>query len=637
MQVMRAFFCACPFCCLASLHAQTGTSQDSIATDTSQNRQWFDAKNAHVEYFTGNAIGHFISTDTSLDRFQFFNPARMQYFPYAYLGNLGAPAYPRFFTFDRQNGFDNGRHYLDLYTLDIDSLRYYRTNLPFTSLYYVLGSHSEQLFRVEHTQNFGPDCNIALHFDRLASDGFYTNNRRTYSNAALNSWFRAPGGRYSVYVAGVYDKIKSGENGGVVIDTVFSYPQQSSVEVFRDEASEQRNNWQAQVMQQVLFGRKETYATDDTTETTRFIPRFRLVLQSGYHHYYYDFDDPSFDRSYYDTIFAAYTDIDTLRDVSRISGFYNRLSFGNDTGIRGDSVKETHVRWETYMLQQSHVFSDASGRRQYRNLLAGGDWELHGSSDSAWIAKVTGDYDLLRSDFKVMGVLELKDLAFAPGFAVMAGRFSPTVTETHYAGFTDRWDAVLHKTAVVSGSIHVTVPLLKLQVRYTVTRENGYVYFAAGPEPAQGDIVVQQAVAEKDFHAGDFYFANRIAWQGGKREIVAFPTWLFNHSLYYQKHLFHSALFFQTGLDMWYCSDYMGYAYDIVTGLFTLRGDVSGAPLHFLPEIDAFMNFDIRTFRFFIQFDNIYPGLLPTGYYVAPHYPMQEAAFTLGLSWYLFY
>lgn len=116
------------------------------------------------------------------------------------------------------------------------------------------------------------------------------------------------------------------------------------------------------------------------------------------------------------------------------------------------------------------------------------------------------------------------------------------------------------------------------------------------------------------------------------------PNLLANISWYYENHLFKSALFFQAGIDAWYCSDYSLQGYEFITGTWNYYSPFGyPAENNFMPVIDVFANFDIRTFRFFLKMDNVAQGLFNKGYYEAPYYPMQPRGFKLGVDWFLFY
>src|SRR5665213_2486247 len=100
-----------------------------------------------------NPVYELKKIDTALAGIEVFNPAFKN--SYHYLGNLGTAAAPTIFSLNNHFGTDVGYHDFDLYFLNPDDIKFYRTNTPFTEISYNLCSNSEQYFRLTHTQNVG--------------------------------------------------------------------------------------------------------------------------------------------------------------------------------------------------------------------------------------------------------------------------------------------------------------------------------------------------------------------------------------------------------------------------------------------------------------------------------------------------
>ncbi|MFN0274925.1 MAG: putative porin, partial [Chitinophagales bacterium] len=143
-----------------------------------------------------------------------------------------------------------------------------------------------------------------------------------------------------------------------------------------------------------------------------------------------------------------------------------------------------------------------------------------------------------------------------------------------------------------------------------------------------------QVVLEKNFQLGDFILRNRIGFQNLDTSIFYLPAFMGNHSWYFEKNLFKSALQLRTGIDVFYTSASKLYQYDIITGMFATGGNETS---EFYPWLDVFASFDIRTFRMFLKLENATQGLLGDGYYEAENYPMQSRSFKLGVNWMLYY
>ena len=617
--------------------AQTDTTQvDSIKTGV-----LFDYTIARVEYFVGSDIDNFIKVDTTLNHFQKFNPARKSLFENTYLGNLGSPYYSRWFDLDREIGFDYGRHERDLYLFDIDELKYYRNNVPFTDLYYVTGSDAEQLFHITHARNIGKDINIALDFDKISSDGYYQRMKNEYTNVALTGWYKTPGGKYSVYAGGIYSQNKSDENGGINNDTLFNYPNPDLAEPFRYEAFTEWKNWQGQITQQYHFGKTKSYVIDDSTSGTYFAPSVALTHTFGLHNYFYLFEDAEIDQSFYGFI---YSEADTLRDQADVDGFYNRFSVGSEKfkTISNDSMVAAKFNWEIFGMQQYHELSDQSGEYIYNNLIAGASIGGKYMFDSLFNFKIKAEYDLETNDYEGNIHIKFPGLPLNPAIKFTNALYSPTVIQNHYYGFNNRWDQDLDKiqhTKLAFTSSNLTFGF-KLTASYEI--DKNFILYDEYVEPRNLDLTVKKIALTQNLTLGNFHLNNTVGFQVFKDGFLSpgfeLPKLLANISYYYENHLFKSALFFQTGIDAWYCSEYGLSGYEFISGSWINSAGYNDPEfVNFMPVIDVFANFDIRTFRFFVKMDNVAQGLFNKGYYEAPHYPVQPRGFKLGVDWFLFY
>ena len=623
------------------LHAQidTTTVADSSAADSTKKEGWLEIKNAHTEYFFSDNPDSYFSIDTTLQSLQVYSAVKRDLFPYAYLGNSGAAYYNRFFTFCRIPGFDYGRHQFDEYLYHIDSVKYYRTNYPFTELYYLLGTASEQYFKIKHAQNIGPRANISLSFDRIASVGFYTHEKNTINDVALSGWYKTKNERYAIYAAGIFNHLFNEENGGLPDDSIFYFTPQNLDTINRDQAHTEWKIFQGQITQVLQFGKKESYAVNDSVTKSYLNPKIRIVHQFSAFNYRYNFEDPSFDQSFYDTI---YLPDDTLHDISDVDGFYNRLSVGN-AGVRRishDSSVVNSFRWKAYAEQQLHDINDQGRETIYHNLLAG--IQVNNNADTVSKINYAADavYDLVENTYKASVGMHFSHFAINPSIGFTAGKFTPTVIQNHYYGFTYRWENDFEDITYAELSAGIYLPSLQLRLSGMQQVFRNYIYFTEGVDPQQEKeqtTSVTQFLIEKNFILGNFHLNNRFGVQFINSDHIPMPDYLARISWYYERNLFGSALFMQAGIDGWYVSDYEGYAYNFITGQFGMQSPADTKVLSFYPVLDAFVNFDIRSFRFFLKGENLTQDLFSKGYFEAPEYPMQERSFKLGFSWYLFY
>jgi Putative porin len=611
---------------------------DSLAIDTTSKGAIFDFHTARVESFSGDDMLNFKPIDTTLFYFHQFNAARSQPFQQIYLGNLGAPAYNPWFTFDRTLGFDYGRHDRDIYLTDINEVQYYRCNVPFTNVYYVAGSQGEQVFHVTHTRNVGRDFNIAIDFKKQLSEGYFQHSANDYADVVLSGWYSTKNQQYSIYFAGIRGKMESDINGGISNDSAFLLEDPASVLPNLDQAVMTWDNWQGQLYHQYAFGKKISYPLNDSTSSTYFVPKVILAHTFGTHDYFYQYEDADIDRTFYGSI---YEDADTLRDRTQVLGFYNKLSIGStpNTVISKDSTVRTKLNWELYGLQQWHELSDDQGKRNYTNLIAGLNINARYLFDSLLTVRYAAAYDIDAEDAASTLRIKFPNVIGSPEIIADYKSVSPTIIQNYYYGFDDRWDNNFTNTNYLSLGIRMVSHTYHFELY--VLRENITNYIAYNTDEFYTEATLEntKVYVSKLINAGNFHFNNVLGVQiiDGN---LNYPQLIASANWYYSNHLFKSALFFQAGIDVWYNAAFLENGYDPVVGQFIQNATFFGSAIlekPTYPVIDLYMNFDVQTLRFFVKLDNAAQGLFNKGTYVAPLYPYQPRAFRLGLNWFLYY
>lgn len=636
---------------LILLLTRTASAQTTLsAGDSTDNPSLFDYRNARVEFFTGNSFGIWSETDTTLNGFYQFNNARKStLFEPVVLGNLGSPYTSRFFRYDRMVGFDYGRHERDAYITDVDEVRYWRANVPFTNVGYVAGQFAEQYFYVTHTRNFGPQANVAIEFNKLVSEGYYQRSRNDYGNTTLSGWYQTKDERYAVYVAGVRGVSEHMENGGINNDTLFDYPNPELAEPFRTQAFSAWDNWQGSVTQVYRIGEQVAYQVNDTTQDFYFAPKAEVRYTFTARDQHYLFEDPDSDQDYYGDL---YFELDTLRDRTQVRGFTNLLLIENPAQIKvgADSLVPAAHRWRISAKYQWHDVSDQGGVRNFQNMVLGGLYstpQLFGNR--VWLF-FAGAYDLYEPAYSARAKVSFSNNILQPALTFRTASLAPTVMDERYIGFDRFWDREGDNTTMNSAELEMSYSGFELHVLFTAL---GNYYFnhtsyAFDPEDESqitprtvDEVTVSQVWLTKVFTPGVFVLENALGVQGTDADLLM-PAFLANINWYYKGSLFKKALHTQMGMHAWYASNYNALPYDMITGRFlNIYTGYFGTPVPpevvMEPVIDIYASFDVRTLRFFVKMENIAQGLFSKGWYQAPYYPMQPRAFKLGIDWNLYY
>jgi len=618
----------------------TYAQEDTTAVDSAS---VFLDKPVYTETTTDDGNNLFTAVDTSLNGLQKYHPGRAGVFPSAFLSNTGAAYQLRWFSFNASPGLLIGRNELDPYLYDPDSLRFYRTTAPFTDLYYVLGQFNEQLFHLRHTQNFGKDMNVAVDLNKYLSQGFYQNERKAGTNLAITSWWQSPEQRYRVYGAFLWSKIQNEENGGLQPDTLYTtyLGPPELAETFLDNALTDRGYLHGRITQTYDFG-NTTYTYDtlvtDSVVGKSFVPKLRLYNQTGFFNQRYDFYDASTDRSFYGDGIPS---VDTLKAISDVDGWFSKLDLMSVNSM--DSFNRLFF-WKAGLHYTDAEWADTTGTYDKSVLLAKAQVGMIWVNDRRPSISLNAQKDLL-SDAYYTG------LSFATGRdllrfhgEVFLGVRNHTWVFSQYTDFQSTWDATqIMFSRGFSASIESKTYDLMLRYKTVAIEDYRYLVYYDGSEGGDPGIYlgltfgasrVHQLELRKNFSFGNFHMNNHLGWQRATEAVIHLPEFLVDISWYYEASLFKSALQMQAGIDTWWVSDYAADAFDPVSGQFYYQ---STDTLSFYPVTDAFVNFDIKSFRFFVKGVNLTQGLFAKGYFEAPDYPMPPRSVRFGLRWYIFY
>ena len=135
-----------------------------------------------------------------------------------YLGNTGNATRSILFSPNFTAGFDPGFHAFDVYKWKLERVRFFNTTRPYSELNYLLGSRTEQIIELLHTQNIKPNWNFSFQYRLINSPGFFKNQKTNHNNYLLTSWFQSMNKRYNNYFVLLSNRLQSSENGGIKND-----------------------------------------------------------------------------------------------------------------------------------------------------------------------------------------------------------------------------------------------------------------------------------------------------------------------------------------------------------------------------------------------------------------------------------
>ena len=582
-------------------------------------------------------------SDTALTKSSHqYDPARLKEVDLMHLGNIGSATHSLIYTPVEHQGFYVGLDVFDPYKKSGKELPFYIVKKAFSELGFVLGSEqADEMVAAKFGKQFANGIALSLDYNRISQLGRLSQyNRQNTRNTGLATGLRyqSKNKRYDGFFTFVSNTIEQEDNGGVYVEPK---PEDlgagatltlSSGAILLSEAKtrQQERRWGYTHYYQLRKTQK-----DSTHKTTK--RNYKIA-----HDFLYSRDKYKFSsvKVATDTLFPQWfpvLDVDdrgsrvfmtdfSVRNQFRIITHAAQKKTKRPTAFKGDylSVGMLHNRHQLYMEPVDTVIN---------NLMVTGEWILPLKDRLELRAKAhlglwdnAGDYYLagtLKINLNKAGMLTagLTSQLSAPSWTQSQFRISQKLV----------WNNDFKKT--LNNSLRGTYELAKYHFKATGIYRllNNYIYYdtLGLPQQTGTPISILSLIVSKDFRIGKFHLANTIVWQVSDSELAPVPIWFGKHSFYFRSKF--RKMLFQLGMDVRYLDHFKAQYYNPVTGNFQLQNRQT---LDFYPNLDAWFDFKINSFRFFVKYENMTRLLgRKSFYYTTAYYPFPNEGMRLGIRW----
>lgn len=214
------------------------------------------------------------------------------------------------------------------------------------------------------------------------------------------------------------------------------------------------------------------------------------------------------------------------------------------------------------------------------------------------------------------------------------------------------WENDLDKTIHTRIMGTLSFPKTCTKLRVAVDEIKNYTYFSQSyditeeglrtgvmvtPMQESGGINLLTAQLEQNFRLGILNWENQFTYQHSSKESVL-PVPAFNaYTNLYIKFKVVKVLNVDLGADMRYFTSYEAPDYSPYMGQYTVQGNgENNVKIGNYPIVNVYANVHIKHTRFFVMMSHINAGQGDKNYFFAPHYPMNERVFRIGVSWNFF-
>lgn len=542
-----------------------------------------------------------------------------------YLGNTGNASRSILFSPANKVGWDAGFHSFDVYKWKLENVRFFNTTRPYSELGYVLGSKSQQIIELMHTQNIRPYWNIALQYRMINAPGFFQNQSTNHNNYLVSSWYQSPKKRYNNYAVLLSNKLQSSENGGMLAASYLDSPlfykrftvptkiggdQGFATDFFSTKLStgNRYKEFNFLMRQQYDFGKKDSIVTDSTV-IPLFYPRLRFehTLKSG--KYNYTFIDVVADSVFYHKNYNlvlplksnAISFTDAWRELSNDFSIYQFpdaknlhqfIKFGIEYQLLNGSFDSSQVK---------ESFHNIIGHGEYRNRSRNQKWEIEALGKLYLNGFNSGDYHALIS---LQRLLSKSIGSLQVGFE-NTNRSPSFLYDSHSSFYLDDPNKSFSKENTLHFFAVSKVPKLRLQLSADYFLISNYLYYSGYYQLQQEKAIFNflRINASKVFRINKKWNLYSDIWMQQKTGSVELNTPL----LYTRQRLAFEGNFFKnlnlsTGLELRYHTPYKADNYSPLLGQFYYQDTTT---ISNLPELSAFLHFRIRSFKGYIRAENL--------------------------------
>lgn len=630
------------------------TPEDTTGFNSESNTDEWSTVNLRMYYKYLNSDKIF-KPDTSIHTFH-----RREYSQpwHRDIGNFGSVSHNLMFTPLPRFGPTLGYHAFDVYRRDIDSLKYYNTNAPYSVFAYNLGSKMEQNAYILHTQNIKPNWNVAASYNKLTSQGYFLMQRTNHDHAMFSTNYQSINRRYTLNAGFTYNKAQQDENGGIIDPSQLDDPEfneRSTVDVrFADAAANAGNriprslitnvvrDWNALIAQSYAWGSVDTTYNDDSTQIRyRFTRRFSLSHEFRMSNKQLTYKDKAPDSLRYSDYFArsfigdesdsvySRQKLNVVDNRFLLNGFLGKrekpLLFSAGAGFRGDRYS---IRFGREAVFKTYLHPYVIGRLQ-KEALRPGEW-FYGADVHFYLAGIAAGNSMVKATAG-------KDIGNDIGIVEAEVKQSINNAPYTYLRYINTYDTILNdfnKESITQLSASFRSDKLNLTVGVRSYLISNYLYINTLQLPDQYATTfnITQAWLQKLFKLGHFVLDNEVLYQQKTGNApVNIPQILGRHQLSYERYIFNSALKIATGIEVRYHTPYAPAGYSPIYNRFYYQDT---ATVTNAPAASVFFNFKIKQFRSYIMLDQG-QQFFTTNVITAPWYPAQNAMIRFGFNWVL--
>jgi len=507
-----------------------------------------------------------------------------------------------------------------------DSLRFkfyqLKSSKPFTNLSYINASRNEQVFSITHLQHLGSLLFLDIDYQKTATLGLYNNQKVDNSEFQARVKFQDKHANYKAGFSTVINKSNHQLNGGIVnrLD-------------FEDNLLENRQTVVVNLMESEALNKDYQFELNQKINLLKLFKTDSFVshLALG-HKVVYGFTDRIFfDNDPLATIYdTTYLSSSSTVDSIYHQNFENELYLGIDFKRLNFNVfasRETHEYFQVFnidtLYNNTYLGVRSSFKSQQLEFDLKGKYNVEGYNKNDLSIGLNLDYSIKRN-YKVN-----LNANFSKQTPTL---FYNTYVSNHYGWENNNF--IQQTATAINASVKQLKYKLEIETSSKMITDLIYMDSLASPAQLKEQVSFSTFSIKKNYKLMNFYFRTALFYQITSDAIIApLPELIARQVIYYQNYLFKKKLKIQLGVNVYYSSEYYGYAYLPATGSFYTQNKKT---IGEYPYLDVFLNTQIKRAQLFLKYEHINAGWSGYSYYATPNYPAMDGSFKFGISWNLF-
>jgi hypothetical protein len=592
-----------------------------------------------VKYFLYNLdsldMGKLYTEKTAhLSGFQRYDPLSKKGL-FATLGNVGLAHKSLVYSPIIRDDFVFGIHSFDQYLFTHQNAGYYIHDRPVSYLSYFNGPKKEQLFRALLSHRIFKVVTVAADFSLINSPGTYFHQKSDNKSLLLTAQYITDDKRFGILANYTWNKLIVEENGGISNDSTFEFDIESDralIDVNLETASNLIKDKGAYLNS--YFYLSKSNARDTNRSKPKTFHAGRITYSFRYHNNSQLYTDEVPASEFY-APYDPIIDSNQTHDSLHIRKIENSFSWSN---MRLGEDFQNKFLYINFAFKHQYVeLTGYSNKRSFKQMIPSADIRIHPFSaltigghghytlgdynNNGYLLKASGKLEVrLKNDIE--GILDA-DVGFA---SQEPGYFYSFYQSNHF-----RWDTTFKKQNYRWFGAWLSVWKFKVGARYTSV--SNLTYLDSGVRPAQyeGNIDILQLFWRQDFRWKVWNLDLEVTYQAAsKEEAIHLPTLAGRGVLYATISLFKNAAVIQPGIDVFYNTAYYSDGYMPALKSFYWQDTKQTGNYYYM---DVFLSLLVKRFRVFVKYEHLNSFWSKSRYYMAPHYPSQDAAFKWGLSW----